>query len=90
MSPIPVSFAKKDWYSTPFIAYRLKRPLRTIQYWCKSGFLEKRGCQVIQINYKGWYRGYWVHIPREDMSHDAILNKVPLDIPPSIPPRFIL
>lgn len=82
MSPLPTIFAKDGWYTTHFIAYRLNRPLRTIQHWCRIGFFGRRGCIVVGTtggsgNYLRGSR-YWIYIPTD--SKDAILRNIELDI----------
>lgn len=82
MSALPLLFASPNWYTSRFIAERLGIPHRTVQYWCLKGFLTRRGCKVIattggQTNLRG--SRYWIRIPL--VTKDAILRKVPLDIP---------
>ena len=74
---LPSLFAHPNWYTTTFIAARLGVPLRTVQYWCQSGFLARRGCKVVVINRLGGLRQCWVYIP--NLTTDAILKRLPLD-----------
>lgn len=82
MTSLPLLFARPNWYTSSFVAARLGVPLRTIQYWCRVGFFARRGCTVVGTTggehiLKG--SRYWIYMPL--VSKDAILRKVPLDIP---------
>src|SRR5882724_11830929 len=83
-TPLPLDFAQAGWYTPLFIARRLGVPVRTVQYWCKNGFFIRRGCKVIFTEMSVVpYRQHWIYI--NPLSTDAMLSKVPIDIPCRVP-----
>ena len=77
---IPYIFAQPNWYSLTYIARRLNKPLRTVQYWCTSGLFTRRGCKVALIKSQKHHMGreYWVQFPID--KKDIFLDKVNLPL----------
>lgn len=91
----PTSFAQDGWYTTTFVASRLGLSIRTVQNWCQTGFLIRRGCKVILVRSRRLYsshksrRGeYWIQLPKVRI--DAMLSKVPLKPIDNLPMSTLL
>lgn len=76
MASLPLLFARPNWYTSRFIAARLGVSHRTVQYWCETGLLLRRG-YIIATTTDREGRRYWVHIPLS--LKDAMLRKVPYE-----------
>jgi hypothetical protein len=81
MATFPVIFAFSNWYTLKFIASRLGKSLRTVQYWNERGLFHKMGLKVITVHTKAAAaKGItWVQIPLG--SRHAMFNRVHLDKP---------
>ena len=75
MSTLPLTFALPDWFTSSFISSKLGISVRTVQHWCKTGLLTKRGYVVVVARDRGGKR-YWIRAPRE--SRDAMLKHIHL------------
>jgi len=82
MATLPITFAFSNWYTLKFIASRLGKSLRTVQYWNERGLFHRMGLKVITVHIKpSPARGItWIQIPIT--SKHAMFSKVHLDIPP--------
>lgn len=79
MATLPYLFASPNWFTTGFIAQRLGVSRRTVQNWCKNGFLLRRGCVIVTTPDKaqgGWKT--WVHVTH--VSKDAFLNRIRIPV----------
>lgn len=80
IQPLPSNFSKPGWYTSAYLAGRLKRSPRTVLYWFTHGLLVRRGFQTLRTRA---YNGggvctWWVLIP--STSRDAMFNPTTLDM----------
>lgn len=76
MSTLPLTFPSPDWYTLSFIAERMGKNRRTVQYWVERGLFTRMGIQVIVVPAKRHCGRSltWVRIPNNGKY--AMFNRI--------------